>query len=732
MPAPRNLQEADKGFYINDGDKDLEPIWIPLPEQPYRPTKIINRKKEAKDQKFEYEKQPEALTRLMKHLAREKRRNQGEDSVLTLEDVWDYISENKARYEDEIYWIKSQWYYRLNGKWFYINGKPYHISGWHWFYLNYYMLTDGVLPDFRYSDWRWFNACEYLFNYTLDENKKDVGRLTILGVNYQDGRRMGKTSKVASIHLDLSTRSKNFNGGIQGMDENNGRTVFKKHMVYQYRMLPFFFKPLTRGSTDPAKVLEFRPQEVRMGSKGSVIEDKVGLETQVNYATTSSEGFYDKERMNFIHVDEPGKTKQDVNSRHQVLKECVAKGSGMVRIGFLMYTTTVEETTPEAMDSYRKVVDGSHINKMKNGSTITGMVNIFLPSHKNLEGYIDKYGFCDNEKALEKIMTTREEFRKIGDFDGLSRYIRKFPVKFRECFTPNAEDVNFDREILEKRILELQFEERNAVIRGNFKRINASNPDSEVIFEADADGRFYTSLTNIEKYGYKKNSYITIKGERHPANPMFMASADAFRFNKTKSKSKRISDGGGAVFWMHDEHLDPPSKEIKDYISNRFVLTYQYRPRGNSEMTPKKEYAEDMLMMCEYFGAYMYPERNISDIEDHFIERRRSGYLYHDFNIVLGKIVYNEHPGFDTNERSKDELFKGMESYIKIHGARDKHEELLTDCLNIGGLEEMTNYDRLTAAMGCLKGLKSKYKDLKKPKKKVKATMGAVYGNNLN
>ena len=63
------------------------------------------------------------------------------------------------------------------------------------------------------------------------------------GTNNLDARRAGKSSRALSIHLNLITTHMNWEGGIQGMDSNNGEEMFKKHLVFDFNHLPFFFKP---------------------------------------------------------------------------------------------------------------------------------------------------------------------------------------------------------------------------------------------------------------------------------------------------------------------------------------------------------------------------------------------------------------------------------------------------------------------------------------------------------
>jgi len=43
-----------------------------------------------------------------------------------------------------------------NGLWLMINGKPYYLTGKHYFFLQWWVLEDGTYPDFRDADRRLF------------------------------------------------------------------------------------------------------------------------------------------------------------------------------------------------------------------------------------------------------------------------------------------------------------------------------------------------------------------------------------------------------------------------------------------------------------------------------------------------------------------------------------------------------------------------------------------------
>ena len=80
----------------------------------------------------------------------------------SLDEIWDYLEENKDIYTAEIEWVTRMWDWRLNGLWIMINGKPTYMDGWHFFYCGFWTIDIG-LPQYRDRDRRWFIAARFFF-----------------------------------------------------------------------------------------------------------------------------------------------------------------------------------------------------------------------------------------------------------------------------------------------------------------------------------------------------------------------------------------------------------------------------------------------------------------------------------------------------------------------------------------------------------------------------------------
>jgi hypothetical protein len=96
----------------------------------------------------------------------------------------------------------------------------------------------------------------------------------------------------------------------------------------------------------------------------------------------------------------------------------------------------------------------------------------------------------------------------------------------------------------------------------------------------------------------------------------------------------------------------------------------------------------------------MYPEINVPDVWDYFELNGYGGFLQYG---VDNQGFEKKTPGFNTTGNGiKQTLFNGWRDYIQDHGHRERHIEVLQECSDIDGIEDMTNYDLFTAGGGCL------------------------------
>jgi len=702
-------QDAEKSIWVNTGDKDLIPIEILLPD-PSEPHLIDNWGLPAENQMWH----PPKIPRRLKEL---------QSKYETLDDIWNELEEHADIYEEEIAFIKLQWDRRLHGYWFYNNGVPTYIDGWHYFYCGWWHIDVG-LPKYRDRDRRFFLFARKIYTETkyprCDENGFaiqdskgryewiETGHRLFYGFNYPKHRREGATYKAECINYEIISRTLGAWGGIQSMNDVQARKCFLKHLVGPWKQLPFFFKPNYEGSTSPKTELSFTPPAIRLSSRGALSNSEMGLESKIDYEMADPSA-YDGDKLYFHHDDEVGKLKKGLDcwARHAVVKECLAIGGSI--IGFTIKTSTVGEMEKGGGRAFREqCLMSNYYERNLNGQTKSGLVNLFMSADDGLEDFIDPYGMSiigtpDKKQAefIGRKIGAREYLLNIrssytADQDKLSEQIRLYPLRFAECFRTSTKASGFNMNKLETYIDNLSLT-KQAIVTGNFVWEN-NKRDTKVLFVENSQGKFRVSH-QLNDYEANLKFRNEEDGSWMPGNTQWgCAGGDPFKFNIVKSNRK--SNGGGAVI---------RKGKIKDgdfSMKRKFVCTYSYRTYD------KDIYAEDMLMMCIYYGVQMFPEINVPLLWDYFEKRGYGGYLR--YRIDPRTFEFSKTPGEQTGEKIKQSIFSEFDAWIENEASQETHIEILEQCRDIDGPEDMTNYDLFTAGGYALLGTADIYDEVEK------------------
>lgn len=682
----KQYRKEDRVWLANGEDRDLDTIEVPLPEAPPWET-IDGYGLEKSQQVFQYQQMPPKLIALQDEQDKD-------GNYLTQDEIWDRINAEVDYYAEEVEWIKKQWYRRLNGYWCFIFGQPTYITGWHYFYLNFWELPEGK-PEFRQRDRKFFLFAEFTYKDRY-----------MYGFIHPKGRRCGLTSMGACINYAIATTLLRGRTGIQSKDDKAAEDVFQKYVVPGWRAMPFFFKPNSATSDDPKKVLYFS-SHVTKGKLGTKKRSKKSLQTDMSFRSSGVKA-YDGTKLHFTFQDEIGKLVEcNINDRWRTIKLCLSLGGGSQIHGYCLAGSTVGELEAGGGQNMKELCDGSKWSQRnKMGQTATGLCILFLPAYEGLAGFIGKYGEsiidAPTKEQLEYLKSRKdwngvtigakayleskiEHLKAIGDKDGLADEQREFPTTFKGCFRTNGRDSFFDIPKIEDRLDELA-EMKTAVVKGDFIW-EGQKYRSKVRFVPDPEkGKFRLSKvltpseSNRVSYDDSLETYVA-------HNEIFTGGGDPFKANETKSSKNSL--GGGAVYWGHDVRLDPFDKPMSEWVSNRVVCTYLHRPAD------KDEYEEDMIMMCLYYGCPMFTETNVQDLKDAFIEKGYRGLLVHKFNKE--KEVMESIAGQATDTYTKQQIFKKIQSYIKYHVGRCRHADFLEQVRDITSLQEMTKYDLFTA-----------------------------------
>ena len=744
---------ADRYVVLNN-DPSLRPVVLKLPKPP--PLHLIDGYGvDPKEQRFARMKIPRKLIDLEAEAvvkATEELASQRSTVVTPLKvqkKYWSLLKERHKTYKNEIDFIRKMWWHRVHGYWFFNRGKPTYITGKHFYYPNAWTMDTSDAeprPSYRDRDRKEFVYIDYCLTSTetfakLDSEgvaipeedgsykMTDVERRICFGKIQPKNRRSGNTNKALAVGLEIVSRTFGTDGGgIQSYSNDNAEEHFKVKLLPAFYKLPMFWMPYTT-STKTSDILKFDV------SRSEFFEE--GLSVKYTYATTASEKFYDGKKLVFMLLDESGKTSScSVLKRHDVNKNCLAQGNGRLIHGYMEYPSTVDEMTDGAFD-YRFLANTSDFyQRIKaSGQTFSGLFRLFIPATEGLDGFIDSYGYSVADKiedyqkeegfkqtAYEYLQGKRDVLLAKGDAESMRAYREEkklFPMRYDDCWLGEAGDIGFDMEKIDTRMAELRRKDDSIV--GRLEWAGGTFGGDVYFVEDDENGRFRISKKPPESVSNKKvmiSSFSTFEQANvdmyRPMYPgMFTLGADPYNFNnkqnatigKSLGKKSRLSDGGISVLWNYDPELDS-SKPVNEWESYRFVLTYRHRG-ANSD-----EFNEDVLKAAIYFGAMVYPEVNLTTTYEYFIRHRFGGYLLYDIDKYTGR--FKDKPGWDSEVRSKKDLFTLLREYISTRCHKEEHVDLLRELKEIRGIEEMRHYDLLASAAGALLGAKSSYVDVLK------------------
>jgi hypothetical protein len=749
--------EIEQFFWINN-DPSLTPIKIdvikiikwtykmyntPLYIPPIE--KMYNYGLPQKEQYFRYEEKPHKLKHLEQKIWDDLNsdKNEKATSQTFLVRIREYLKGHRKEYKNEIKWIKKVWYHRLFGYWFLNNGQPTYICGWHYSYLNTFILGEVGKPKYRDRDRRtmliemYAYTCQETFE-KLDENGNaipepdgtykmiDIGRRVFIGTIDTKPRREGGTSRDFSIGYDIITLliGADVIGGCLSYTGQANESKFRTVLISAFQSKPFFFKPLWQGTDAPQADLVFnRPSYIPVNIPV--------LQGRIEPASTTDRMFYNSKKCYWILCDEEGATVDtNIVQGWGVLIPTLTQGQRSNIHGFSQHPTSVEDMSNTGGAIFYELckLSNFYVRNRLTGQTLSGLLLYFIRAADGLQEFIDKYGMSvidtpteeqakyigKSYGAAEHIKTTLQAFLDDGSIRALAEYRkekRRFPEEFADCFLGDSGEVGFNIIKIDERLKALKTEElttqKEILVAGNFDWYN-NIPNSMVVFKPLKMGRWY--LSKILNEG-ESNLKITRKVWDGMSGQMIHAyapeevrrvmGADTYQFSpesesRLKKRTSQLSDGGGAVFLLRDFITDPDNKPVEQWTTYHFEATYQYR------MPDVEEYCKDMLLAAIYFNAMVYPENNKRDVIQYFIKKGYAGYLLYDIDPESG--TRKTLPGYNVGGTVKDELFKLGQLYIEHHAHRERHIDFLEDCKNIKGLYQMTDYDRLSACLGALRG----------------------------
>ena len=592
------------------------------------------------------------------------------------------LSQDNA--ESYIEYIVEEFRRRREGIWFMNNGKPEYLTGTHYFAMQWVKMEDnGGYMDFRYAQ-------RDMFYFT----QACIVDPRCLGEVFVKSRRTGYTYQILCQLLNDGTSVANARLGMTSKTADDAAKAFSK-FSYGYLNLPFFFKPVVKGAEDSKKFLEFaKPSDrskVSKKKKDTNTDDY--LNTLIDYLPTKDDA-YDGQKMFRYLGDEISKWSKPHNfEKHWgQVSPTFDTGGRVVGKAFL-------GSTANAMNNggreFKNLYILSDVKKRNNitGRTPSGLYSYFLPAHKNMEEFTDKYGVC--HEIVEKgsgYCNVQGEYKTIGSIQFLeakrsskkkesdisyNEELRAFPMTTDEAFRDELHQSLFN---IEKIISQLKFNEdfdvEKTLVRGNFSWKDGVK-DTLVEWHPNEKGRFLVSWIPPTEMQNRFEIKMNHGGySKHPLNTDVGAfGCDTYDISGTVEGVRK--DGS------YNEETSRASKgalhgltgfNLGDVPSNTFFLEYVARPK-TAEI-----FFEDVLMACIFYGMPILAENNKPRLLYHFKNRGYRGYSITRFDKVSNRLspAEKELGGLPNSSEDVRQMHaSAIEAYIeKFVGMNNETQEI--------------------------------------------------------
>jgi hypothetical protein len=627
-------------------------------------------------------KTPQAPTRIENQ--KEKKRLFTKVQIPSIFEDLEFDEDGNAIYEQEhVDFIKAEWKKINDGYWFYNKDVLTYITGLHYFYLNYWTLEDGNVPDYRDVDRKYFYYQDY-----CERIPQCFGIIRI------KKRREGATSQATCYLVWKSITHRKSFCGIMSKTGKDASDAFVYMVMNGYRNLPIFFKP--RAEDEETKTeLVFRKKKDRTRKKareiGKVFDDDIGLESKINFKNTALNS-YDSGRITALLLDEAGKFPKDVpvNQYWPIVRKTMMRGA--IKVGFCLIPSTANDAKSGG-EPYKALFDSS--NHFENNITATGLYRYFCPAYDGYEGFIDEYGMSiidtPTEEQAEYIKSRFGMEIKMGakeyligqrsiikDKKALSEEIRMNPFTEEEAFMIDQKKCYFNSENLYNQLDVLKEE------RIKLRRIRLYWKDSRTVDWADdKDGSWlvYKFPNDTER-----NKFTEVDGVRIPGNAhKYVSGIDPFKSSVISGKG---SMGACYVF----ERLDSSDPEN----TGMPIAEYVDRPRL------KSMFHDEMLKAAVFWGYRACYENDVGDdFVDFFNNKGFRPYLMKTPEAAIDKMRRRTVHKYGVTSGDAFAMARQLDTcimYVESHCHKVVFPDLIEELLQYDH-ENRTPYDRSVAFM---------------------------------
>ncbi|MDY3443418.1 hypothetical protein JZ968_06505 [Riemerella anatipestifer] len=516
---------------------------------------------------------------------------------------------------------------KFNGDWFMCDGNPMYISGYHYFFLQHYLLTGGN----RYPDFREPQRDYFLFVEACFADERCLGSLLL------KSRRSSFSTTSGSIVLcDSITRINGFYPIVSKKDDD-AKTLFTKHIVKPFNSLPKHLQPQRVGEVTPKKELFFSAPKKKLTNNNKTDQSDGGLDTLITFYSTTIDA-YDGTQVTISINDEIGKMKGNLDINEfwdQAHKMCHIVGSEVV--GKALCGSTANPPH-QGGKNYEKFYNDSRISTRDNtGFTGTGLYAIFIPADFTTMGFFDQWGYAVYNDPKEPILNELGNYISIGSKSFLDAQEAACGDNVKKYNSQKRNNPRVDTDPFLDENASNMYATTGMVNTTNFLKANKDSSEVKqatfrfnlyykdekngiVEMKRCTDGKFI-SVSPLPVPKEFRNKHKMKNNKKAPGN----AHLGAFGCDPYQADRTKYSDSSKQGFvGMTTDHF-----ELPEFLKNKTFLYYNHRADTRDEAE------EDIIKAILYFSMPILPEINKKSLVKKLYERDLRNFVL--FNPVKTK-----------------------------------------------------------------------------------------------
>lgn len=529
-------------------------------------------------------------------------------------------------YRKHIDFIKNDIDRIENGTFFMNDGEVVFITGFHYFFLQHYLLTNMR----RYGDFRMPQRDYFIWLEACFADERCLGSLLL------KARRSYFSTSSGSIVLCDSVLTKNAFFPIVSKKDKDAQTLFSDHIIKPLNALPKHLQPQRTGEVSPKQELFFTaPKKKLTTNQKGTSSGTDGLNTLVTFYSTTIDA-YDGTQVHKSINDEIGKLKGNLDINEywdQAHKMCHILGSKVV--GKAICGSTANPPN-QGGRNYEMFYNNSKLStRGRTGQTKTGLYCIFIPADYSLYGYCDEFGYAviedpefpikneigDIIKNGAKTFLDEQELSCEGNLKKLNAQKRNNPRVDNDAFLDEdatsmygTEGVTNHANFMKTFVNTEKYKEK--LFKFDLYWIDGiqDNP-AGVEMKRSKNGRFQGYwLPPLE---FRNKVKVKDGGRRYPVNTEFGAfGVDPYQSDRAKYGTG--SNQGFVGLTKNNEYL------LTEKERNKVFLYYNFRP------DTVEDAIDDVIKAIVYFSMPILPETNKDKLVTTLYNRGYRGYVLED------------------------------------------------------------------------------------------------------